>query len=95
MIWEPISTSMYTHIMKTTVEIAPALLKRAKSLARKEGTTLRALLEEGLREVIHSRAVRPRFTLRDAAVKGKGLQDGVREGDWETVRDLTYEGRGS
>ena len=34
--------------MKTTVEIAPALLARAKKLAAQRQTTLRALIEAGL-----------------------------------------------
>jgi hypothetical protein len=81
--------------MKTTVDIADDLFQAAKRLAAQRRTTLRALIEEGLRQVI-SRADRPEpFTLRDAAVGGRGTQPGIQEGDWETIRDLIYGGRGS
>ena len=35
--------------MKTTVDIADALLKRARDIAKSEGTSLSTLIEEGLR----------------------------------------------
>jgi hypothetical protein len=81
--------------MKTTVEIAGPLLVQAKRVARREGVTLRALVEEGLRQVIDGRAARPGFTLRKASVGGSGVQPGVIEGRWELQRDLIYEGRGA
>jgi hypothetical protein len=81
--------------MKTTVEIADDLLRKAKKVANAERTTLRALIEEGLRLILASRGRRERFTLRDEAVSGKGTQAGVAEGNWDEVRDLIYRGRGS
>ena len=82
--------------MKTTIVIADDLLRRAKKLARAERTTLRALVEEGLRRVIaERRGPDRRFTLRDAAVNGRGIREGLGEGDWESVRDVIYRGRGS
>jgi hypothetical protein len=81
--------------MKTTVEISDDLLGKAKKVAAAERTTLRALIEEGLRVILAARRKRDRFTLRDAAVSGKGPQPGVSEGNWEEIRDLIYRGRGS
>lgn len=81
--------------MKTTVEITDALLDAARKAADKEGTTVRALIEEGLRVVLKSRRPSAPFRLRDGSVKGRGLQPGIREGDWEQIRDLIYDGHGS
>lgn len=86
---------MVAH-MKTTIDIADALLAEAKQVAAAERTTLRSLVEQGLREAIEKRRRNTgRFRLRNASVRGHGLQPGIREGDWEQIRDLIYEGRGA
>ncbi|MBG0813059.1 type II toxin-antitoxin system VapB family antitoxin [Planomonospora sp. ID82291] len=76
--------------MKTTVEISDALLREARRLARSEGTTLRALVEEGLRSVLARRAEKEGYTLPDASVGGQGLQPRLRDASWEDVRALAY-----
>jgi hypothetical protein len=82
--------------MKTTVEISDALLDEARALADRERTTVRALIEDGLRRVLAERKrSRQTFTLRRATFKGRGLQAHVADGSWERLRDLTYEGRGA
>jgi hypothetical protein len=80
--------------MKTTVEISDALMEQAKRLAAREHTTLRALIEQGLRKVIAEKKRPDGFRLRRASFKGKGLQPQVLGADWERLRDLAYEGRG-
>ena len=80
--------------MKTTVEIPDALLEEARKLASREGTTVRALVEEGLRRVIAERERRGAFRLRKATFKGDGLQPHVAGSPWERIRDMAYEGRG-
>jgi len=39
--------------MKTTIEVSDALFVTAKNLARERQTSLRALIEEGLRRVLN------------------------------------------
>lgn len=81
--------------MKTTVELPDGLLTEARRVARREGTTLKALLEQGLRRTLAERAARPRFTLRDGSVEGRGLHPDADGADWQTLRDLSYRGRGA
>jgi hypothetical protein len=80
--------------MKTTVEISDSLLAEARRLAAREGTTVRALVEQGLRRVIVERTRSGGFRLRKASFKGQGLQPGVAAAPWERIRDMAYEGRG-
>jgi hypothetical protein len=57
--------------MKTAIEISDPLLREAHKLAEREGVTLRALVERGLRSVVtETKAVAP-FKLRRASFKGK------------------------
>jgi Arc/MetJ family transcription regulator len=81
--------------MKTTIEIADALLAAARRVAASERTTVRRLVEDGLRRVLRERPRAARFRLRRAAFKGKGLQAPLREGDWDRIRELTYQDRGA
>ena len=80
--------------MKITIEIADSLLKEAKKLAAKEGTSVRAFVEQGLRRIVAERKSRGVFRLRNASFKGKGLQPGVEVGSWERIREKIYQGPG-
>ncbi len=80
--------------MKTTVEIPDSLAAEARQVARREGTTLRALIEAGLRQVLRERRRRVQFRLRDARFTGRGLQPAFRDADWQRIRESAYEGRG-
>jgi hypothetical protein len=79
---------MVSH-MKTTISIADDLLQKAKMRAIEEKTTLRAVVEEALRLRLAQGPPR-RFTLRRRPFKGRGLQPGIAEGNWEQLRDLIY-----
>jgi hypothetical protein len=80
--------------MKTTIEIADSLLREAKRVAAREGTTLRALIEHGLRRALAERKRRAGFRLRRATFKGHGLRPDVRDLGWERLREMGYQGRG-
>jgi hypothetical protein len=82
--------------MKTTLEISDPLLREARKVAARENTTLRALVERGLRHVVaQQKTQQSKFRLRDASFKGRGLHADVAEADWSEIRDLSYRGRGS
>lgn len=58
--------------MKTTIELSDPLFQSAKQLAQQSQTTLRALIEEGLRRVLADSLDRPKpaFKLKNASVRG-------------------------
>lgn len=80
--------------MKTTIEISDSLAREARALAARDKTTLRALVEAGLREVLKARRRGHGFRMRDASFGGRGLQPEFAAGGWERMRDVAYEGRG-
>lgn len=84
---------MVAH-MKTTIELSDTLLQDAKALAAARGTTLRELVEAGLLAVMDQARHTARVSYRRHTVGGNGLQPGIREGSWDEIRSLAYEGRG-
>jgi hypothetical protein len=81
--------------MKTTVELSDGLLREAKRLALKERTSVKALIEQGLRATLAERARARGFTLRKASFRGDGLVSGRSLQDWAAIRDLAYSERGA
>ncbi len=84
---------MVSH-MKTTIQIPDSLFEEVRKLAQRERTTLKVLIEQGLRQVISERKRRNGFRLRKATFKGQGLQAHLAGASWEQIRELSYEGRG-
>lgn len=85
---------MVTH-MKTTIELADGLLKDAKKLATREGTTLRAVIEAGVRMLLEARKEKKRpFKLRDASYGSGGLKEGFDLRDFKRILDVSYGDRG-
>lgn len=76
--------------MKTTIDIADPLLDEARKLAARDETTLKALVEQGLRKVIAERKERRPFKLRDESFAGDGLQDEFKNATWEQIRAAAY-----
>jgi len=81
--------------VKTTVEISDSLLDQARHVASQEHTTVRALVEEGLRRIIAERKRRKPFKLRKVSFRGNGLQPRIASGSWQQIRDAAYDGRGA
>lgn len=82
--------------MKTTIELPDDLLERGKAVARRENSTLKALIEEGLRLALRERA-RARKRAAPFAVQpfhGDGLSPEFADAGWERIRDEIYLDRG-
>ncbi len=77
--------------MKTTVDLPAPLLKRAKRLAAKRGTTLKSLLEFGLRRILDEEQAEP-FQLRRVTYKGQGSD--AQNQSWDAIAEQIYRGRG-
>jgi hypothetical protein len=78
--------------VKTTIDIADGILMEAKQRARREGTTLRALVERGLsRELSESNPSASPFE----PVTGRldPLPGTDPYSDWEGIRDSIYGGQ--
>lgn len=80
--------------MKTTIDISDVLLDEARKIAARDGVTLRALVEKGLRRVIDEGQRAHAFKLRDASVSGRGLRPELVDAGWDEILRLAYEGRG-
>jgi hypothetical protein len=82
--------------MKTTVDIPDPLFDQLRKRAAANRTTMRALIQAALRQFLASGPrPRKRFKLKDGSFKGNGYAPGIREGDWNQIRDIIYEGRGA
>ena len=79
--------------MKTTIRIPDELAARAKAFAARERTTLRAVIEQGIRLVLREARSPEPFRLRDASVGGNGLQSEFEGFDRARIRDAACRGR--
>ena len=86
---------MGTHIMKTTIDITDDLARQAKALARKKGTTFRALVEQGIRKTLEEEGRIQVYQMPDKSVKGQGLNAEFRDKSWSDILNAAYEGRGT
>jgi hypothetical protein len=79
--------------VKTTVDIADALLERAKRYAKRTHRPLRALIEEGLQRVLKDGARRAEYRLPDQSVGRAGEKNPLESFSWSELRDEIYGGR--
>jgi predicted transcriptional regulator len=79
--------------MKTTIELPDDLLERGKAVARRENSTLKALIEEGLRMVLRARARKRTASFALQPFQGDGLSAEFDGAGWEKIRDEIYRDR--
>jgi len=90
----PLSEDTGAHNMKTTIELSEELARKVKAYAARRHTTLRAVIEQGIRQVLRSERSASKFTLRDASIGGNGLREEYKDADWAKIREAAYKGRG-
>jgi hypothetical protein len=81
--------------VKTTIQIPDMLFEEVRKLAHQEHTTMKDIVEEGLRRIVTERRRRGQFKLRKVAFKGNGLQQHLAGTSWDQILQLSYEGRGT
>ena len=77
--------------MKTTVEISDDLAAEARQVAKREGTTLRAVIEQGIRLKVEQSNRTQGYKLPDRSVQGRGLKPEFRHKSWEEIRATAHE----
>lgn len=80
--------------MKTTIDIADNIMERSKQVARREKSTFRDLVEEGLLLVIDRRTNAKKTKIEPVTVKGNGLTEPFANASWGQIRQTAYEGHG-
>ncbi|WP_299696358.1 type II toxin-antitoxin system VapB family antitoxin [Hydrocarboniphaga sp.] len=77
--------------MKTTIEINDELFARSRKAAKREGKTLRALVEEGLRLALQARSQKTEPSFVMPVFGSGGLTDEFKNAGWSQIRDALYE----
>ncbi|MEO8808702.1 MAG: type II toxin-antitoxin system VapB family antitoxin [Rhodanobacter sp.] len=74
--------------MKTTIEINDALLKRARSVSRRDGTTLRALVEQGLQQILSAPPASQPAQVETLVFDGPaGLTETFADASWSRIKE--------
>jgi hypothetical protein len=81
--------------MKTTIELSDELLEQARRVAKAEGATLRALVEEGLQRSLEARRRAVQRPLDFPSYGGSGLTDAFQGAPWSRLRDEIYREHGA
>ena len=76
--------------VKTTVDIQDELLARAERHARRIGRPLRAVIEEGLRQVLSNPTPRQPYRLPDHSLGDADGRDPLERYSWQDLRQVIY-----
>lgn len=81
------------YVVKTTLDIADALLERAKKHARRTHRPLRSLVEVGLQRILEDESKHPAYRLPDRSVGRPNNKNPLETMTWPELRDEIYGGR--
>ncbi|MDA0790473.1 MAG: hypothetical protein O2780_13575 [Proteobacteria bacterium] len=76
--------------MKTTLDIKDELLIRAKSLAKRSGKPLRAVVEDSLRLALAQENAPTEYRLRDLSYGNPDAADPLESLSWQDLRKEIY-----
>ena len=76
--------------MKTTLDIQDTLLQRAKKVSKSTGRPLRALVEDGLRQVLEESSSVERYRMPDRSVGDPDDPNPLEGLSWQDLRDEMY-----
>lgn len=79
--------------MRTSVEITDSLYEQARELAHRRNSTLRELIERGLRKVVREEQddrVDKKFKLRNITYGKGGLKDEFKDASWEEQLEVIH-----
>ena len=82
-------------LMKTTFDLPDELVEQARRVVREEGTTLRALVEEGLQRSLEARRAGTPRSLDFPSFGGSGLTEEFADASWYRIREEIYRGQGA
>jgi hypothetical protein len=78
--------------IKTTIDIPEPLLDQARAEARARGTTLRELVNDGLRALLAAHDAEGPYRYEPVIFDGElGVAPGVDLANWDEIRALIYE----
>ena len=77
---------------KTTIELPEELADQARRSAAEWGTTMRSLIEDGLRRELERRSAVPEWMPRaDVVFTGEGLTQEAAALSWAEIREIANE----
>jgi hypothetical protein len=76
--------------VKTTLDIRDELLTRAKRLVKREGQSLRAVVEEGLRLALGASEEKTNYVMQDFSVGDPDVIDPLESLTWQDLRHEIY-----
>lgn len=76
--------------MKTTLDIKDDLLIRAKSLAKRSGKPLRAVVEDSLRLILAQAETQTSYKMPDCSAGDPEADDPLELISWQDLRETIY-----
>jgi hypothetical protein len=80
--------------MRTTLDISENLLRRIRSIARRENLTLKQHAQEGFELVLKARERAKPYQAKPVVFRGKGLAPEFQQASWSDIRKAIYDEQG-